>query len=176
MEAIEYANSLADLEAYSLYHLKRSPVGRRSLRMSAIIVGAIILLGSLILSFPNLDVAALLLSTIGAVAGALVYPSICARAARTQTRRHYSSGRNMTVFGWHRLTLLDDELREENEGGSRSVRYEALEGVAETESHVFVFVTTVSAYVIPKNAVSSGALDSFVARLRERIEGAGGRA
>jgi hypothetical protein len=45
-----------------------------------------------------------------------------------------------------------------------------------TESHVFVFVTTVSAYVIPKNAVSSGALDSFVARLRERIEGAGGRA
>lgn len=170
MEAIEYALSVADCEALAVYYVKRSPDGRRSVRRGAVLWGGILLLICLLDSFPDVGTATLLPAMIIALACALAYPHVLARLVRRQARRRYSSGRNKTVLGWHRLMLLDRELREENEGGASSIRYDAIESVAETESHVFVHVTTVSAHVIPKSAVPSGALGSFVASLRERME------
>lgn len=174
MEAIEYANAVADLEALSVHYMKHSGVLRQLVRISRICIAGTALSVALVAMKLDLDAEVLVPVMIGAIAGVILYPRLYHRSARAQARRTYSTGKNKTVLGWHRLRLLDDELGEESEGGSRTIRYEAIESVAETESHVFIYVTTVSAHVIPKNAVSAGTLGSFVTSLRERIERADG--
>jgi hypothetical protein len=173
MEAIEYATSVADLEAFILHYMKHSPLARRSIRISAVCLGVIII-GVLILLPIGSSTEVLVLTIVGAVGIPLIFAKFYPHVAAVWARSIYSTGNHKTILGWHRLTLLDHELREESEASSHTIRYDAIDSVAETESHVFIYLTAASGHVIPKNAVSSGSLGSFVTSLRERIERAEG--
>lgn len=170
MEAIEYNISIADVETFSLYSLMRSPLAKRNLRAGQISFAFMMLVMFSFMTVPTLGAEGLVVPMLLAVAAAVLHPVFYAYSIRAMVRRNYSVGKNRTVLGRHRLKLLESELREESEASSHSIRYDAIERVDESDSHVFIYVTVVSAHVLPKNAVSSGEVASFVASLRERME------
>jgi hypothetical protein len=100
---------------------------------------------------------------------ALVYQPIMIRTARQNARRIYAECRNRTLIGWHRLTLEEEGIREESEGGSHYTKYSSLERLAETDAFVYVFTDAVQAHVIPRDRLSSGDLTAFLSALRERL-------
>lgn len=64
------------------------------------------------------------------------------------------------------LTISDRELKEESSGGSQTTRLEAIEKIAETREQAYIYVSAITAHVIPRDRVSKGDVDSFLAALR----------
>lgn len=65
--------------------------------------------------------------------------------------------------------MTDAVLRDESSTGSTETHFAGIVKIAETPSHVFVYLNSLSAHVIPRSAVSSGDLASFVDALRARV-------
>ena len=105
-----------------------------------------------------------------AVVWLLFGPLLWRLQLRSANYRAYSEGENPTVFGRQRLRILDDMLVVTFEYGENRLKWPAVQKIATTDSHTFIFVSAVAAYVIPKHKIISGDYDAFVAAARERFE------
>ena len=169
MEAIEYKTVIGDVEALALHHLKHSPSVRRNARIGGGFSGFLMFVVLAVSLSEGLGRAALAVALLGGVCGAVGHQWLLRRLTRAHVRRTYSTGKNKGVFGWHRLALLEHELREESDAGSVCTRYEAIESLVETDSHIIVYLNAVMAHIVPKKGVSSGELGPFVESLRGRM-------
>jgi hypothetical protein len=174
---LEYVNRIEDVAAFTDHNLRTSRASRRALRTGTLSIG----LGALVLAFvisvtagKPLGHAVVMGVFVGAGAGA-GWRLTVVRSTLAQTRRLYAEGRNKGTLGRHRLSLTDSTLREESEAGSSETRFDAIERIAETPSHVFVYVGAVHAHVIPRSEVPAGDLDAFLAALSSRSPACGSR-
>jgi hypothetical protein len=169
VQTVDYETTLEDLVEFNVYHLRtsRSGVSMRSRgSFSAGLVG--LFLGILlIMTTGNIMFAALGVGL--SVLSVFIYQPIMIRTARQNSRRIIADGKNLGTIGWHRLILEEEGLREESEAGSRYTTYASLERVAETDEHVFVYLSAIDAHVIPRGRVSSGDLTAFVGALRGHL-------
>jgi hypothetical protein len=90
-----------------------------------------------------------------------------------QVQHWYTGGKNLGVFGEHELELLSDGIRHTNSVNDTTQKFAGIERVDITPSYVFIFTSSVSAYVISKTKVSEGDLDAFATDLKDRIQSSG---
>ena len=69
------------------------------------------------------------------------------------------------------MEVTQSELVETSSAGQLRSNWETVDGLEETADHVFVFLNTGQAYVIPRRSVVEGNLDEFLQTLREHFEG-----
>jgi hypothetical protein len=81
----------------------------------------------------------------------------------------YAEGWNKTILCEHQLEVTDDGLIERNLFSESKIRWEAIERVERTETHSFVYVSAVSAHIIPHERILEGDCEAFVAQLQKRI-------
>jgi hypothetical protein len=174
---LEYVNRMEDLAALTDHHMRTSRASRRALRNGALWIGLGALVVTLFISLTaGKSLAHAVVIGVFAGAGAAVgWRLTVVRSTLAQTRRLYNDGRNKGILGRHRLSLTDSALREESEAGSSETRFDAIEGIAETPSHVFVYVDALHAHVIPRSEVPAGVLDAFLTALRSRSPACGPR-
>ncbi len=173
---IEFASNLDDVVAFGRYHLTASPTGRRNLRIRAGVTGiacAGAFAGTVLTSHLELDpLAKLAVIAIAAVSGTVVgfaYRGLLMKSIANNSRRFQAEGKNKGVLGWHRLSIMERTLREESEAGTSETTFEALERIAETPTHVFVYTAATAAHVIPRNTVTQGDLAAFVDELKRKM-------
>lgn len=87
-----------------------------------------------------------------------------------QVQHWYAGGKNLGVFGEHELELLSDGIRHTNSVNDTTQKFAGIERVEITPSHVFIFTSSVSAYVISKTKVSEGDLDAFATDLKDKLQ------
>jgi hypothetical protein len=87
-----------------------------------------------------------------------------------QVQHWYAGGKNLGVFGEHELELLSDGIRHTNSVNDTKQKFAGIERVEITPSHVFIFISSISAYVISKTKVSEGDLDAFATDLKEKLQ------
>ncbi|ROR30365.1 YcxB-like protein [Mobilisporobacter senegalensis] len=63
-----------------------------------------------------------------------------------------NEGKNNDILGHHCLFITEESIIEKSENSES--KYNIIEKVAETEKHLFIYVNTVSAYIIPKKYLS----------------------
>jgi hypothetical protein len=81
----------------------------------------------------------------------------------------FKEGANKTILGPHELELTESDLIERTPFGESRVRFQAIERVASEGSHTFIYLSAVSANVIPHHAVSEGDREAFVAALQAKL-------
>jgi hypothetical protein len=62
----------------------------------------------------------------------------------------YKEGKNKNLFGHREITISDDAIVEESDSGTHATKWQSVEKVIKTEKHIFVYASSVSAYVIPR--------------------------
>jgi hypothetical protein len=67
-------------------------------------------------------------------------------------KRMKKEGENKALWGKRRLTIDAQGLFEKSEVGETRLRWDGVERVVETADYIFIYVTTVSAHVIPKKS------------------------
>lgn len=137
-EAIEYENSMEDWIQFRIFHVKHSASGRAKRNRNALgaaVTGFAVFSGLAAIGGGWMPVTLLPAALFAAVAAALSWP-LTLLGVRKNAARLYAEGKGPTKLGWHKLTLTDDALREENADGSTSHSFDSIERVRVTEDYV----------------------------------------
>jgi hypothetical protein len=78
-----------------------------------------------------------------------------------------SEGRNDGLFGHHRVEISPEHVTEFNPHGQTSSTWRAVEQVAATEDHAYIYINAMAALIVPRRAFASPAeFDEFVRTAR----------
>ncbi|MEX2586364.1 MAG: YcxB family protein, partial [Actinomycetota bacterium] len=157
-EAIEYENSMEDWIQFRIFHLKHSHSGRTKRNRNALVAalaGFAVFSALAAIGGDWTPVTMLPAALFAAVAAALSWP-LTLLGVRKKAARLYTEGKEPTKLGWHKLTLTEDALREENAAGSISHSFDSIERVRVTEDYVYIYTGATSAHVIPTDKVLYG--------------------
>ena len=80
----------------------------------------------------------------------------------------------MKLFGQHVAELRDNRLFDATQFLERTVFWKGIERIESLPGHTFVYLSTMSAQVIPENSIIEGNYQEFVAELQRRWQHAHG--
>lgn len=168
---VSYVLTMDDIHAFNAHYSRESPVARRGrakMRLAmtfflAVLLGALgwgarasvgfWLLGGLILLF-----------------WFAVFPRRLEAMQRNFTERTYQAGKNAGLLGPHTVELTDEGVVERTPVRELKVKWEAVEKVASTDSHLFLWTSGFNALVLPRRAFADeDALKAFAAHAAMRI-------
>ena len=160
--------SVDDLVAFSLHHHQSSPTLKRS-RVWAVIAIAVMTatlshIAGELLNNPLLR----LLGIAAAIFLAVVYPRIWRRKLEQYVRLLYREGQNRGVLGTHSLEILDKGLFDSTLFYERTSFWNGIERIETVPGRTFVYLSAVTAQVIPEDSVKEGNYGAFIDELRKQ--------
>ncbi len=165
---IRYEITLEDLLAFSLHLHQKSPTLRRNRLRAAIALAAMILGLCLVASEITSEPAFLWVGVGGATVIGAIYPRIYRRNVKWLSSRMYAEGQNKALLCEHVTELRDNGLFDGTEFLERTVFWKGIERIESLPGHTFVYLSTMSAQVIPENSIIEGNYQLFVAELQRR--------
>ena len=173
MESLRYETELEDAVAFNVFDVRTTDSGRSMQRRGMLTAGTLGAIAGLPLPAYMHSTAYLAFPVAAGILAALLYrPFLISEIPKIVRRQHAAGGRG--AVGWHQLTLDQLALLEESETGSQTTKYSALHRLAETQDHVFLYISPTQAHIIPRKKVTLGDVQRFLSELRDRIrEGAG---
>ena len=166
---VRYLNTLEDLVAFNRYHCAHSPAVRKTKLTWMIWVSALLIAGSLFIpptaefSRPNIVATAIVSAGLFSVVFIYRFPAVMDR----QVLRLYQEGENKGTLGEHELELDDNGLVERTEVNESRLSWQGVERIAETDEHAFIYISSMMAHVIPKQSVTSGDVEAFMAKAKQ---------
>ena len=180
----EYEVTLEDLVAFNMHYFRHNPAIRRQLLKARILVAfltplltllAIVALNSASARRPPIDSFAVLVSLIGGGVIFLLYPALSRRGLRRRATKLLADPANRNMLGKKRLTLRPDTLELRSETSTSSTTWAGIEQIAVTESLVLLYLTGISAIVVPKRSFAGPAqAQAFEQMVRQHYQAATG--
>ena len=165
---IRYSNAIQDVIAFQRYNRAHSSTHRALMAFTRWGLPGLVILATPFLVFTSW--AALALWLLPAVVLMVGTPLLIDAAMALVVRTTYREGNNKGVFGPHELEVSPPDLIERNVVGEQRLWLGAVEKVGTSPSHAFVYVSSLSAHVIPRAAVTDGDYDAFVKALTQEVE------
>jgi hypothetical protein len=175
---IRYDNTLDDMVAFNRFHVAHSPALRSQRTVQAILAWLIpsvattpwIFAVSQWVDFDDVAGVSIFYFVIGLAITAIV---LWARHIRRRigtsidrcARRMYREGANKGMLTTHELELTPTSLIERTEFGETTTKLVAVVG-----DYTFIYLTALTAHVIPRQAVSVGDYETFVAAIAGRVD------
>ncbi len=97
------------------------------------------------------------------------YPRRIQRSGLKLGNKMLEEGQNRDVFSLKRLTIDEQWVTQEDESSRSAQRWWAVEGVHKTDTHLFVFLSAATAFVIPARAFLDEPGFKAFADLAERL-------
>ena len=170
MDEIEYEVREADLVAFNHYHAASSDTLKSAYRRNRY-VSTLTLVLLAVLCWRAWDALPLALSF--GLFGFIWFffsPRYVRRERGKQVKRMYAEGRNEGTIGRQKLRVAPSGLTNSSEQGESQINWSAVERIAETPSHIFIYISAVTAFVIPRETTSGANLESLVHRMREFVD------
>ena len=170
MMEVEYELTPEDVSAFHAYYRKHPPASRRRLDpvaglviwfMCAIYGGA--LFAAFALGVESFWVPILIGAWAGAITASIFDIWHRKWVASRMSRRSLEHGRDAEkVLGWARVGLDAQGIHVTSQFSSCLYLWNGIEKIATTDEHIFFYVTTMSAQVVPLRAFAEGrAFDAF---------------
>ena len=173
---IEYKLTTEDLMAFQRHVRRHRPKVRQN-PLVASVIWISVFLGCFMLFYvrdkveiPLVDYLVSLLPGVGAGALlAFVLITLSAKVmARNATQRLLRAGRNAEkALGWRRVVIDAKGVYNASRLFSTTYQWRGIDEVATTDAHVFLYFTTLAAFIVPRRAFpSERAFDDFVEAAR----------
>lgn len=175
---IRFETTIDDVIAFNRFHFANSPTWRRQVWGQMLIIPGILLL-LLLLGYWNLDPAAdhdffalffgipVALLSAGWAVGIRWYMSY---SLERNTRKFLAEGRNRIMFGWREMELVNNRLILKTELVDSSLDLRAVEKIVSDGDYTYVYIASISAYLIPMTLYPEDEYREFVDELREAWE------
>ena len=169
--SIECEVTKDDLVAFNQYHNRHSPFGRRQYLRALLRFPALwLLVFAMIWYFADqkrgtplqtfLDLSPLLY---GLVVYLLYIPFAYRRAVQQAVNGMLDEGKNKGILGRHRVTLTPESVIEASEFSQNATSWRAVERVVEFGDHVFIYINSMAAIVVPRRAFPAPSeFDKFI--------------
>jgi YcxB-like protein len=94
----------------------------------------------------------------------IAYPSAYRRSVCSIVRSMIREGSNRGFLAPRTVTITSDRLKESSDFKDTSLAWRAVERVAHTSDHIFIYISAMSAIIVPRRAfASSSEFDDFLA-------------
>ena len=167
---VEYQLGPSDYVAFSLYQNAHTPAAKkslRSLRFGAMGIWLFIALLPVLLGQPFGEREVVWIAV--AILWVLLIPVFVRWSVKRTATRYYERGLVNGQIGMHRVELTDTGFRDSTPVSDWHVMWPAVERVAESEEHLFVYVGPHAAHIIPKSALGDR-LDTFRQVIEQRAK------
>lgn len=173
---VEYEIRKDDVCAFNLYHHRHSPTARRHYMRSwfgppvlwVLVCTGIWYLADRERGTPLRTFLDLLPLFSGAPLYLLYFPWAYRRKLCKIVSGMVSEGRNRRLFSRHRVTLSPENINDSTEHGQTSTGWRAVERVAATAEHAYIYTGALAAIIVPRRAfASSSEFEAFVRTARE---------
>lgn len=153
---IHYQLTEEDFIQFNLFHLQNSKVGKRSLRLQQFISPVIFIGAAFLLSmYSNLSFIPLLIGFgLVSIGWMLFFPKYYVSLIRRNVRKMFREGRNDGLLGERQMILSDEGIVDRSKNGETTLTWRAIEKMAEDETHIYLYNSSVSAYILPKRDLS----------------------
>lgn len=170
---LQYTFLEEDLVESQRFHIAGSPAVRRRQRLGMIIVSAVIMLACLISagdaagkpSRPSMLILGIVLSAVMCLWLRFSHQ----RNSRNLVRAMLKEGSTDGMFGPQEIEIDDSGISKRSDVRGSFAAWSVVRRLDETDTHVFVYVSSIEAHVIPKNRVTSGDLSAFINTVRDRV-------
>ncbi|MCM8529142.1 MAG: YcxB family protein [Lentisphaeraceae bacterium] len=166
---IKYTNTIEDLVELQNHLLITSKTLKNQMRFRRFFVPSLILIMLIIISFKESSFGPFVLGVV--IFSILIawFPSSMRKSLKKTIVKTYGEGKNNNVLCEHTLEIVDDELRESNPTGQEIIKLSATNGIYTTEHYTFIYVTSLSAHIIPVSKVLEGDYQLFVQALKNKM-------
>jgi hypothetical protein len=158
---IEFIVTIEDFVAFNLFHSKNSPTLQRQLLITrstlAFVVAAILFLPCPVL-VGELSYVAFLFPIVGIIVGIiffLAYPRMHEQNLRKQLPKMLNEGTNESVIGKQTIIITPEAVINETPTGEQKAFWSSVDKIVETSDYIFLYVSSVSAAIIPRSAFPS---------------------
>lgn len=169
---IRYNVTVDDMVAFSVYFAKNSKYMKRTRRMVYLVVP-----GVLLVFFCAIGAAS------GDWVGPIIFPIIAGvwflqgqsrwfKRYGESMRKIYAEGKNKLALGEHEMVLGEDGLFNRNEYGEVKAAWAAVERVGFSPDYIFIFISALSGYVVPRRKVLEVNYEEFAEELKRHMQGA----
>jgi hypothetical protein len=170
---VEFEQTFEDLVVFSDYHWRQQPAFRKHLFG---VIGVGIFLISLVATPAHEEFlrsgwfGALLGWTFGLLFIVIYGYQIFARRylIRRNLHRAYSEGKNLSVFGPRRITITPEFLMYAAPLSQSAHRWAGVEKIGGDKDGIYIFISSLSAYVLPRRAFNSDQHYQEFARAAEK--------
>ena len=166
---ITYAVEEDDWLAFLKHHASTSPTVRRSIRLNQVLGTLCLLVLFGLIALVEKSVAFAVLTMPFAILYFFFIPSHIRHKMFKQAKALISEGSNRTVLGEKHMSVTEDGIFVRSADSESKIGWSSIGRVESTGSHTFVFVSAVSALVIPRDRVLSGSYTDCVSTIRARV-------
>lgn len=167
---LRYSTTIEDLVAFNRFHNLHSPRLMRQRRLVTVILPVAALISVSVMAILTRDLWSFLFPFFFIILYVAFLRRAYGKDFDKKVRRLYSEGRNRAALGPHRLSIDEDGITSETEVSSSTVSFKGIEKIETSPTHTFIYMSAISAMVIPKDAVTEGNYENFVAQLRTKWE------
>ncbi len=151
---LNFEFEIEDWMAFQEYHLDHSRQFKRSRQISTwsvpVLFSCLIFLDYLKGKFNTIGV---IVFTVASVLWVIFYPSRLKKMTLKRILKQINNGDNSSVVGPQSLTLTETEILFEKPSSESKFDWSGIKKIKENDSHFFLYVTSISAIIIPKNKI-----------------------
>jgi YcxB-like protein len=170
LSTLRYSTTIEDLVAFNRFHNLHSPRLIRQRRLVTVILPVAALIGVSVMAILTRDLWSFLFPFLFIIFYGAFLRRAYGKAFDKKVRRLYSEGKNSAALGAHRLSIREDGLTSETEVSSSTISFKGIEKIESSPTHIFIYISAISAMVIPKAGVTEGDYEDFLAQLRAKWE------
>ena len=176
---IRFETTIEDVIAFNRFHFANSPTWQRQLWTQSLMVFGILALLFLVmhlssmgpvLAFDWFEGVLAVVFAVAAIAWAFFIRWYMDWSLARNTRKFLAEGSNRLLFGWREMELVNGRLVLNTELIQSSLDLRAIEKIVRDENYTYVYIASVSAYMIPMNLYPEDEYREFVAELIEAWE------
>lgn len=150
----QYELTKEDYIQYNLHHMRESETVKKSFFIQRYIVSLIYLVLPFILvkvsDMPFWYLMIIFLVTY--LIWVLYYPKYFASFTKKRLQKIINEGKNVSLFGTRYISFNQDGIVESSDTGESKTNWTAVERVEETNKYIFIYVSSVNAYIVPTRA------------------------
>lgn len=170
---IDFELTKQDYLDFNMFHLGHSSTIKRSVFMQRYIVSIMYLIMPFVLAqiseipFIFWGIPSLIVY----ISWIVFYPKYLKWHVNKTISKMINEGKNAMLLGNHSITLTENGLVETSHLSETKTNWEVIEEVLETEKHIFIYNSAVSAYIIPVSAFKdTNEKEAFMNTLHGYIE------
>lgn len=169
---INYTLSQDDYINFNIYHGKNSKSIKRNLNLQRFATPLLFFVFAFIANLKS-DIPLwywLVIFSVIYVIWTIFYPKYYFYTVKKGVSKMINEGKNEDLIGNKTLKLRDDHILSISDNSESKVKWNTVERYVETDRYIFIYISAVSAYIIPKEDFDSEEKkDKFITILNKKI-------
>ena len=169
---ISFDLDMADMMSFQKHYVNTAPAMKKAKSLIAYIFPLFILIFGF-LSFysrhSRIDIYFIIIMLIISALWAIFMPKFFVNRTLNRSKKILSKPGNEVMFGKFEMTFNDSDFEVITAKTNSNILWSAIPKVEETENYIYIYLSQVSAYIIPKRKISAEEVENLRTVLKQHL-------